>query len=76
MINQNCEDIKVAAEYFASRAFTRGSNSWMLAYSSELIRLTAQKCINSIKKESQNSGDEWENGLMIAVSVIEEQFGA
>ena len=72
MVNQNCEDVKVTAEKFASRSFTRGTDSWILAFGSELIRLTAQKCIEL----DDNTGyTVWPEELTCVGTKIEEHFG-
>ena len=44
-MNTNCNLIKNQAMGFASRAFKIGTDSWITAYGSEIIRLTAAQCM-------------------------------
>ena len=37
--------------------------------------LIVRECINQIRNQSMNSGDEWEEGLRIAENSIRENFG-
>lgn len=41
----------------------------------EFADLIVQKCIETIKNESMNSNDEWEDGLLFAENAIREYFG-
>lgn len=72
MVNQNCEDIKAAAEKFASRGFKRGTHSWILAFGSELIRLTAAKCV---ELDDATGYTVWAEELTCVGTKIEEHFG-
>lgn len=41
----------------------------------KFARLLVLECIETIKNESMNSSDEWEDGLLFAENAIREHFG-
>ena len=59
--------IKVSTESYNMR--------WNIEDAEMFAELIVRECVEAIQNKSMNSGDEWEDGLVIAESAIKEHFG-
>ena len=46
-----------------------------LEFSEKFAQLIMQECVEQVQGCSMNSGDEWEQGLVLAEEAIKEHFG-
>ena len=70
-IYRSCRSV----EALASQDQFKAANVLMGSEVEQFAEKIIQECIQAIKNESMDAGDEWERGLMYAEKGVKERFG-